>query len=324
MITSLELTNFRLLRQATVPLGPLTLLVGPNGSGKSTVLRALAALRQPSAYCGAAFRAVDADRSPEPIIRILARAKDPAWVMRCVDGERWGARGEAYPDPVAEAFCDRIEVYSLDARALAEPVELEPRPLLGADGSRLAAVLDHLRDSAPERFEALNAELALWLPEFDRVLFETPRAGHRALCLRTREGYTISATSLSDGTMVALALLTLVHLPTPPSLIGIEEPDRGLHPRLMRRVADALRRLADPAAYGDDREPCQVVATTHSPYFLDLFRDHPEQVVVAERTPDGASFVRLSDQPDIEDMLDGSSLGEAYYGGLIGGVPAGV
>jgi len=41
MIKSLRLTNFKGFRDATVPLGPLTLLVGTNASGKSNVREAL-------------------------------------------------------------------------------------------------------------------------------------------------------------------------------------------------------------------------------------------------------------------------------------------
>jgi predicted ATPase len=41
MIESIEFTNFKALRKATLPLAPFTLLLGPNGSGKTTVLQAL-------------------------------------------------------------------------------------------------------------------------------------------------------------------------------------------------------------------------------------------------------------------------------------------
>jgi predicted ATP-dependent endonuclease of OLD family len=41
VIKRLEVKNFRCLRDVTIELGPLTVLVGPNASGKSAVLRAL-------------------------------------------------------------------------------------------------------------------------------------------------------------------------------------------------------------------------------------------------------------------------------------------
>ena len=46
MIESIRFRNFKVLRDATLPLSRCTVLVGPNGSGKTTVLQALDAVRQ--------------------------------------------------------------------------------------------------------------------------------------------------------------------------------------------------------------------------------------------------------------------------------------
>ena len=128
---------------------------------------------------------------------------------------------------------------------------------LANTGANLAGVLDRLRDKNPERFEALNEQLGLWIPEFNRILFETPSVGQRSIALRTREGnHTIQANNLSQGTLIALALLTLAYLPDPPSIVCLEEPDRGLHPRLLRDVRDALYRLAYPEGSQVEARAC--------------------------------------------------------------------
>ena len=219
---------------------------------------------------------------------------------------------------------NRARLFSFEASAIAAPVLLEPHLELAQDGANLAGVLDRLRDQFPERFEALNEELGRWIPEFDRVLFETPKQGHRAICLRTRVGgHTIGADELSQGTLIALALLTLAYAPEPPSIVCLEEPDRGLHPRLLRDVRDALYRLAHPEGAGETRSPVQVIATTHNPYFLDLFREHPEEIVIAEKAGLDATFSRLSDRSDLEEILGDAPLSEVWYSGVLGGVPAG-
>ena len=162
-----------------------------------------------------------------------------------------------------------------------------------------------------------------WLPEFDRILFDTPGNGRRGLVLRTREGhFQIEASDISQGTLLALAILTLAYVPHPPSVVCLEEPDRGIHPRLLREVQDAMYRLSYPENYGEKRNPVQVIATTHSPYFLDLFKDHPEEVVIADKLGLDVRFERLSDRPDIDEILGDTQLGDAWYSGVLGGVPS--
>jgi hypothetical protein len=90
---------------------------------------------------------------------------------------------------------------------------------------------------------------------------------------------------------------------------------------MLRRVQDALYRLANPDERIDKRNPVQVVATTHSPFLLDLYREHPEHVVISEKTNGQASFVRLSERTDAKELLGDVGLGDLWYSGILGGVP---
>ncbi len=319
MFDSITFQNFKVLRDATLPLSPFTLIVGPNGSGKSTALQALQSLKQPGEQEAKKFVTVG----------LKAKANTDVEIILQWSGEPYGEvrldalwRGNYWEWASFPHVLLRTQVYSLDASAIIQPVQLQPAAELSPNGNNLVGVMDSLRDKEPERFEALNKELGRWLPEFDRILFETPKTGHRAFLLRTRKGHhKIPARDLSQGTVLALAILTLAYLPDPPSLIGIEEPERGVHPRLLRNIQTALYRLSYPEQFGEERQPVQVIATTHSPYFLDLYKDHPEEIVIAQKTADGATFERLSDQPDIMEVLDDAPLGEVWYSGILGGVP---
>jgi hypothetical protein len=82
--------------------------------------------------------------------------------------------------------------------------------------------------------------------------------------------------------------------------------------------------LSYPESFGETREPVQVIATTHSPYFLDLFRDRPEEIVIANKIGSQVRFERLADRPEIGQILQDTHLGEAWYTGILGEVPAGV
>jgi predicted ATPase len=159
-----------------------------------------------------------------------------------------------------------------------------------------------------------------WLPEYDHILFEKPQGGQKGIALRTkRGGHRIAAHQLSQGTLVALALLTLAYLPEPPSLIALEEIDRGLHPRLLRHLQDALYRLSYPESCGEKRAPIQVIATTHSPYLLDMYRDHPEEVVLAQKEGLEVEMKSLTEIEHYEEILGDSPLSEVWYSGVLGG-----
>jgi len=335
MIQSIEFKNFKALRQATLPLNQFTLIVGPNGSGKSTAMQALEMVRSPGPLQS---RFVTAGMREAPSIEINLN-----WHLdnsRVVLNTRWKRHGNTFPfeqryqldsgeSPPVEVINDltrrlaSFRIFSFDANFIAATVTLQPDSELGPNGSNLAVVLDNLRDRKPERFEMLNEELGRWFPEFDRILFETPAPGQRAFLLRTRGGqHGIRAIDLSSGTLFALTFLTLAYLPSNPSILCFEEPDRGIHPRLLREIRDGMYRLAYPDSYHEQRNPVQVIATTHSPYLVDLYRDHPEEIVLAHKHGQEVRFERLSERPDVNELLQDAPLGEIWFSGILGGVPS--
>jgi predicted ATPase len=340
--------NFKALRKTTLPLGRFTLIVGPNGSGKSTAVEALKFVSSPGGYkfnriVTAGLKdskstvevSIDWKRASSP----EAKADIP-YQPEVVSKAGWWRSGTS-PQPfgpvhtkllggmdaqsidLLTTILSGIRIFSFDPEAIAAPVQTHPNPELLPNGSNLAAVLDALTDSDPERFEDLNRELHRWLPEFDRVLFETPKPGMKRFLLRTSVGgHKYSASDLSHGTLFALAFLTLAHLPSPPPILCFEDPDRGIHPRLLREIRDGMYRLAFPENFEETRPPVQVIATTHSPYLLDLYKDHPEEIIIAHKDEQGVHFERLSEKPNIGEVLEGAPLGDVWYSGILGGVPS--
>lgn len=326
MIKSIRYLNFKALRDATLPLGPLTLLVGPNGSGKSTALQALRLAAWGESFQLDRIRSLNSTEAPE--VRIEWSNSDVTTVRTFVANDSYSGRDESrhgiarLTHEEIQKFLQGARFYAFEPEAIATPVALAPKLQLGPNGAHLALVLDQLRDREPERFENLNNELGSWLPEFDRVLFDTPQQGTREFLLRVAKSQKgIRASELSHGTLFALTLLTLANSAEPPPFVAIEEPDRGVHPRMLRRVQDALYRLSYPEQHGDRRAPVQVVATTHSPFLLDLFRDRPHEIVIAEKKGAEAEFARLVDKANVEELLGEVGLGDLWYSGILGGVP---
>lgn len=320
MITSIHYKNFKALQDATLPLGRFTLIVGANGTGKSTAVKALEMFKSPVKYFW------------NDIISKSLISNDSI-AMIDVESDRFGnakigfsqtnPKGSFSGNPNLENSLLEFRLFSFDSSKISSAVPIQANTILEESGSGLAGILDQLRDSEPERFEELNKELNRWFYEYDRILFEVPADGQKSFLLRTTVGkHKIKASELSDGTLLALAYLTIAYLPNPPKIVAFEEPEKGIHPRLLRNIQEAMYRLAYPENYGEKREPIQVIATTHSPYLLDLFKDNPEEIVIASKDEKGVHFERLMDKPHIEEILQDAPLGEVWYSGVLGGVPA--
>ena len=88
--------------------------------------------------------------------------------------------------------------------------------------------------------------------------------------------------------------------PNPPGLIGIDEPETGLHPSMLPIVAEY-------AAEASRRS--QVVLTTHSPELLDAFGDTVPTVTTVSRDK-GATTLKVVDGDELQRWLESYSLGE--------------
>lgn len=334
MISAVHFKNFKALRAAAVQLGPFNLVIGPNGSGKTSLIQALLRLRSlaglPSATTGESTPAANSD-GPE-IVFEFAPPFDTVRVTLSCDANEFvcnqlavehgsGPEGAARWEELRIRL-RTIRAFLFDHYAMALPAKRDDYAQLSANAGNIAAVLAARRERFPESFAKLEAEFCRLTPEFVGLDLRPTETGEVELAARLVEGDTIPADSLSQGTLYLLAILTLAHDPAPPAIVCLEEADRGVHPRMLREVRDALYRLSYPKDCGEEcRAPVQVITTTHSPYLLDLLRDHPEEIVLANKQGRAASFVRLSDRTDLVELMSEANLGDLWYSGILGGVP---
>lgn len=326
MIASIAFRNFKALRNTSLALTPFNLVIGPNGSGKTSLIEAFLRLRTLSKLplSDAPGVAQKAD-GPEIEFRFNPPHDGIAARLGCV----------------SETVCDVLQItphgaagwaalrddlggirrYVLDHTTMGEPVARQTGGELASDGGNLAAVFAVMHQQAPDAFTAMTAELLRIMPEFRSVEIAERTDDRVELGLRLAEGALLPAHELSQGMLYLLAVLALAFDPTPPRLMCIEEIDRGIHPRMLREVRDALYRLSHPQAYKLARAPVQIVTTTHSPYFIDLFREHPDEVVISHKHGRAARFERLTDREDLPELLREGSLGDIWFSGILGGVP---
>jgi predicted ATPase len=180
---------------------------------------------------------------------------------------------------------------------------------LAADGQDLVSVLHTLYQTNREFNQEVNAAMkAAFGDEFEELIF--PPAAEQRIQFGVRwrslrQGQ--SAADLSDGTLRFLFLLAVLANPVPPPLIAIDEPETGLHPSMLPIIAEYS---ADASARA------QIIFTTHSPAFLDAFKDiRPQPTITVLDWVSGKSELRIRSGSELEHWLQHYTLGEMYRSG---------
>jgi predicted ATPase len=232
-------------------------------------------------------------------------------------------RRRAYPtlEAIAEALSG-VAQYHFDPERLNEPSAFQTRnrdpdelPRLARDGDGLPLVLDYLLGAKRKTFDAIERDLHEAVPFIKAIQLrpwtsDDGRAGKSLSFEVADTNYDVSADLASDGVLLFLAYLTLVHSGNSPAILLIEEPETGIHPRQLQRIAAYLQGLTDVSRGAN---AVQIILATHSPYFLDFVS--PDCVRVFGRKPNGETVVApLLDLPGVKKRLEsGFSLGEMWF-----------
>ncbi|SPF42940.1 putative ATPase [Candidatus Sulfopaludibacter sp. SbA4] len=188
------------------------------------------------------------------------------------------------------------------------PQRMRPAKLPGQNGEDLISCLYSMRETDPDRFEAVRDGLRAAFPGFERLDFPPVAAGTLAMIWRDsdfREGFYTH--QLSEGMLRFLWLATLLQSPALTAVTLIDEPEVSLHPGLLSLLADLLRE-------GSLRS--QIIVATHSDRLVRFLR--PEEVVVVDMTDDGLAKLTWADQLDLDRWLDEYTLDEVWRMGRLG------
>ncbi len=242
----------------------------------------------------------------------------PASVMSGLDDE---ADADKYPELLA--FRDWIRGFRSyllwDPDALRGVSRREQRSL-GERGENLASVMQGIKAHSPKDFERILRTIRRLFPRVEDISIRGPKTWGWFDLVMTEGGHILNSRQMSDGILRVLAVASFLYAEDPPTLLSMEEPENGVHPQLLRDLIGLLREL-------HDKQGCQVFFTTHSPYALDEFVDTPEAVQIMSQgtLEQGAQIARLSEHKDIDLIREEyeSSLGEAWFSGLIGGTAKG-
>jgi predicted ATPase len=175
---------------------------------------------------------------------------------------------------------------------------------LSPTGDNLPNVIQYLKEDHPQRLESILQTLSRRIPRLEKVEASIMPNGQLLLQIKDAPFQSpILAKFASDGTLKMLAYLTILYDPSPPQLVGIEEPENHLHPRLLPELAEECR----AATAGT-----QLMVTTHSPFFVDGLK--PEEVWVLYRDENGFTQAkRTSEMQGVEEFIqNGALLGQLW------------
>lgn len=177
-----------------------------------------------------------------------------------------------------------IRAYDINPDRFREPAAPDKGLALLPDGSNAASVLQEIRSSSPDDFQAISDFLSVALPysvEIRSILHSPSRLALEMVQTSEQGQITLEAVSASEGMLRLLGLLLAIFQPTTPSVLLFEEPEATIHPDAFGIVLDLLQHAA---------RSTQVIVTTHSPELLDAkwIEDRHLRVVHWE---DGATWV---------------------------------
>lgn len=351
MLTGATFKNFKLLRDVSLPLGRLNVLVGPNAVGKSTVLEGMHYLLQLAAAKPGGSATIHSEalfRGKGAVDDLVAKPDATELELEAVleDGRRFALRaGVAKDEPEPERFhlwfgkkgheiqlvppsndqeerlffrgpreakLGSVVRLKLHAETLAaEHYSEEEIPGVGHDGEGLASVLQYLQGLRDGTLEAIERDLATIVPGARRIRALPARVRRREKQRISLDGQDfwaeqsrdvtgarfeveweglgwVPAGQLSEGTLLALGLITVVRFDAP-RLVLLDDLDKALHPVAQRKLVAHLRGVLDATPH------LQIVATSHSPFLLDELR--MEEVFVMSCGARGSALRRLDEHP---------------------------
>jgi predicted ATPase len=187
--------------------------------------------------------------------------------------------------------------------------EAGPQERLSATGDNLPNVIQYLKEQHGDRLDVILGILSKRVPVLEKIQAEIMEDGRLLLQIKDAPfDRPILAKFASDGTLKMLAYLTILYDPNPPQLIGIEEPENQLHPRLLPELAEECRAASART---------QLMVTTHSPYFVNGLRS--KELWVLYRNRDGFTQAkRVADMEGVDKFVkEGAELGflwmEGYF-----------
>jgi len=191
--------------------------------------------------------------------------------------------------------------FNINHDKIRKSVPIEQYPVLHEDAGNLSSMLHYLMTEHQETFDELQTHLRLTVPGFLGLTVKARGGPGEVIAFWQEEGVErdLSLADLSDGILRLLCWIVLCLQPNPPSLICIDEPDQGVHPRTLPVLAGLFEKACDRT---------QFFLATHSSYFLANFA--LKRVAVFRKDNGSARFLKPEDSSILKANLEDFGIDE--------------
>jgi predicted ATPase len=185
--------------------------------------------------------------------------------------------------------------FKIDDEKIRRPAPISQNPLLSEDAGNLSSVLFHLISEHPDSFEQLKSVIKIAIPGFKNINVKARGGPGEVLAFWMEDciDSELTLADLSDGTLRFIIWAVLSLMPSAPTLICIDEPDQGVHPRTLPLLAGLFEKAS---------QQTQFILATHASYFLTQFK--VENIAVMRKDKGKSQYIEISDSRTLMDNLD--------------------
>lgn len=185
----------------------------------------------------------------------------------------------------------RLDPHNLSAPSFLPDLSAAETPRIDYEGENVAGALYFLHETAHPSLDTIRESVRQALPGFDDFEFNTVGTQRIGFSMRfTDQRQTIPAPRLSDGQLLVVGLMVLVHTDNRPPILLIEEPENGLTATVQRVFYNSVRQLAFANA---TNASTQVLISSHSPFILcEAWNGEDRDFIHQVKVEDGRAVVR--------------------------------
>lgn len=212
--------------------------------------------------------------------------------------------------PEIAKYNNFVNVYNFDPKELKKASPITSFRNLEESGSNLASVLQKIIKN-PEENKKLLTIINDCLPFISKIEVENPV--DKMVSYVVKEVYNdkkFDSSFLSDGTVTIIAIIIALYFNDDSSIIVLEEPERNLHPKLLRKLLEMVEDVSSKK---------QIIITTHNPELIKhttlksiLFTKREENGFTVITRPEDSETVRIfiSNELGLDDLFIQDLLGD--------------